>query len=107
MPLCKDKNFTVVDISGVHKLHVTFCGCIGHPPYHIQLLRDSWFPASLEHPETAFSFELLNFFQILNHHGKVSAYDFYSAVHNICDNTGLANLPVIKLLSRGFEYVLT
>ncbi|KIM81092.1 hypothetical protein PILCRDRAFT_9123 [Piloderma croceum F 1598] len=48
---------------------------------------------SLEHPETAFSFELLNFFQILNHQGKVSAYDFYLAVYNIRDNAGLANLP--------------
>ena len=94
MPFREDPNFTLVDVSGVHRVNIIFCGCPAHPHPRIQLLRHSWFPASIEHPETAFTFELLNFFHLLTLQGKISAYDFYTAVHGLRDNAGLAHLPV-------------
>ena len=54
-PLTKVNNFTVVDMSGVHSVHLCYCGCQSAPERHIQLLRHGWFPASMKLPETTFT----------------------------------------------------
>ena len=60
--------FTVVDTTGIHTINLTFCNCLSPLPLHeqTQLLRASWLPASWDRPQTAFTFNMLNSFQLLN-----------------------------------------
>ena len=86
--------FTVVDTSGIHTVNVSFCDCVGAPHRCVQLLRISWMPASIDHPKSAFTFDVLDTFHLLTLQGKTSAYDYYYSLAHKSDNTGLQNLKV-------------
>jgi hypothetical protein len=91
------KNFVVVDISGIHTIDIRFCAChdtIGGSSSHIQLLRFRCFPSTITRPRSAFTFEVLNTFHLLTLQSKVSAYDFYSSLAHKTDNTGILNIKV-------------
>jgi hypothetical protein len=60
----------------------------------MQLLQSTWFPASLDRPQTAFTFDVLDTFQLLNLQGKISAYDFYYSLDHKTDNTGTLGIQV-------------
>lgn len=92
--------FTLVDTTGIHTLKVVFCGCDAHPPQNIQLLRARWFPASMISPRSAFTFEVLNMFHVVNAQGKLSLYHFYNAIHRISDNAGIRDLKVSQTFLR-------
>lgn len=79
------EDFTVVNTSGLHIIPVSFCQCLGHPHIRIQLLRSGWFPASLGRPRSAFTFDCLETFQLLNLQGKLSAHDYCKALDQISD----------------------
>jgi hypothetical protein len=86
------KNFVVIDLSGVHKITVSFCGCVSaetkeNIPHRTQLLRHTWFPATTLDPHTAFTFDLLNTFQLLNLQSKISAHDFWNTIANKTSTT--------------------
>lgn len=91
------KELYVIDTSGVHVVSVRFCRCqfLGED---VQLLRYRWYPASPVAPHTAFTFDLLNTFQLLTLQGKLSAYDFYLSVERKTDNTGILGLQACLLL---------
>src|SRR5215470_7471589 len=97
MPGDVRRDFTVVHTNGVHSLIVRFCGC-GHLEdaslYRVQLLRMYWFPASLDSPRTAFTFDFLNTFHVLTLQSKISAYDYYLSVTRLSDNTGCSRQKV-------------
>ncbi|KAF7972080.1 hypothetical protein HWV62_19161 [Athelia sp. TMB] len=84
--------FTVVDSTGIHTVKLVFCGCAGHPPSNIQLLRARWFPATIRSPRSAFTFEVLNLFHLLNIQSKLSLYHFYYAIHSKSDNVGIRGI---------------
>ena len=88
------KDFAVVDISGIHTITLRFCACVGAPHARNQLLAASWFPASLDRPQTAFTFDVLDTFQLLNLQGKISAFDFYYSLDHKTDNTGVCSVQV-------------
>lgn len=92
------KSFTVVHLTGIHSIHLCYCGCRGAPERRIQLLRLGWFPASLKSPETAFTFDLLNTFHILNLQSKIALFDFWNAIRHKTDNVGTKDIKVILLL---------
>lgn len=87
-------DFTVMDTSGIHVLPLSFCQCLGHPHVRIQLLRTGWLPASLERPRSAFTFDCLEMFQLLNQQGKLSAHDYCKTLAQISDATSLKHFPV-------------
>ncbi|KAF7970236.1 hypothetical protein HWV62_24724 [Athelia sp. TMB] len=80
--------FVVVDNSGIHTTKLIYCGCPGHPPLNIQILRAGWYPATLVFPRSAFTFQVLKLFHLLNTQGKLSLHHFYKAIHSVTDNTG-------------------
>lgn len=88
------QGFTVLDTSGVHDIKLVYCGCPGHPYFNIQLLRARWFPATIRSPHSAFTFDVLNTFHLLNTQGKLSLYHFYNAIHCKSDNAGVRGLKV-------------
>ena len=88
------KKFMVVDLSSVHTIHVTFCGCRDSPEHHIQLLCQGWFPALTISPKTAFTFDVLNTFHLLNLQSKTALYDFLLAIHHKSDNLDIKQTKV-------------
>ncbi|KAJ3819155.1 hypothetical protein F5880DRAFT_1490152 [Lentinula raphanica] len=78
-PTLQCSKFTVVHMNGIHVLSLKFCGCprsVQHEPW-AQLLLCEWYPATIFQPQTAFTFQVLELFQLLNFEGKVTAYHFY------------------------------
>lgn len=95
-PSAINRGFTVVDTTGVHTINLAFCNCLSPLPLHerTQLLRASWLPASWDRPQTAFTFDMLNSFQLLNVQGKTSAFDFYEALERKLNGAGLYKIQV-------------
>ncbi|KAH9983825.1 hypothetical protein BJV77DRAFT_1062348 [Russula vinacea] len=61
--------FTVVHTNGIHTC--------------------SWLPATMEDPQTAFTFDILNSYLLLSLQGKVSREDYYVSISRHTDNTGV------------------
>lgn len=59
-----------------------------------QLLRVSWYPATLLNPETCATFEALELFHMTNLQGNLTVYDFYKALEMLTDGWQLHKLPV-------------
>lgn len=88
------EGFTVVDLGGIHVVAVVFCGCVGAPKNDIQLLRVRWFPGTIKDPRSAYTFDTLNTYHLLNLQGKLSLHDFYHSIRHKCDNAGVHELKV-------------
>lgn len=93
LPIRKD-NFVVIDSHGMHTVAVDFCGCQTAQTAVRQLLRLRWFPATVSEPSTAFTYRVLEQFQLLSLESKLSAYEFYNSIARRSDNTGLSALKV-------------
>jgi CxC2 like cysteine cluster associated with KDZ transposases len=90
-------DFTIVDISGIHTVTLRLCACPNAPHARTQLLMSSLLPASLDRPQSAFTFDVLDTFQLLNLQGKISAYDFYYSLDHKTDNTRTQSIQVYMI----------
>jgi hypothetical protein len=105
-PIPGPKKFLVIHVNGSHPVSLNYCGCSNsistatsmQQPKWEQLMRSRWFPGTHRRPGTAFTFEMLNQFQMLNFCGKVNPYDYYKAMERLTNNTG-AKIPVSTSLS--------
>lgn len=69
----------IVDANGIHDTMVLYCHCtLDSEP--IQLISAGLFPATMDRPETAFTFSLLDDFEVHTLASKKSAYDHYTAL---------------------------
>ena len=73
-----DSVLCIVHTSGVFQSRVRYCNCRNAPTHHIQLLRLQLFPASIINPQTAFTFLVLDHFEIDAMECKTSAMNFFS-----------------------------
>jgi hypothetical protein len=55
---------TIVDLAGVYTHKVVWCACTNAPEHWRQLLRMRLYPGSIQIPRTAFTFRLLNYFNM-------------------------------------------
>jgi hypothetical protein len=72
----------VYHTNSAHLIKVSYCQCGGPAGGYLfpnQLLQ-SWFPASLTHLQTTFTFALLKHFHHLTLQGKTTTYDFYNSL---------------------------
>ncbi|EIN05248.1 hypothetical protein PUNSTDRAFT_75081, partial [Punctularia strigosozonata HHB-11173 SS5] len=79
------RNFVVFHTNGHHRLRLIYCGC-GTPVKSEQLLLFRLFPATTAEPRTAFTFDCLNTFHLLNLQGKLTLHDYYQAMIRMTDN---------------------
>ena len=77
---------TLVDITGVHFLPVHFCTCPNAPMRYIQLLRHALYPVSYDRPQTAFSFRVLDDFDLDNLETKGTAQRYYAKLCRLTNN---------------------
>lgn len=99
VPEAGHKDFTVIDTTGIHHVAVKFCGCDQRISARQQLLRIDWFPATVHYPQTCATVHVLRQFHIITLTGKLSAYEYYRALENLTDNTGVSVPKVSHLLS--------
>ena len=99
------QRINVIDISSYHIVRVRFCMC-SHSSFlesFRQLLRVSWFPASILRPKTVFTFDLLDTYHKISMQGKLNLYDFYTMIMQKTDNCGRWKVKV----SVGLSVALT
>ncbi|KIJ16596.1 hypothetical protein PAXINDRAFT_75122 [Paxillus involutus ATCC 200175] len=76
---------TVVDISGIHITAICPCKCPQQSPFRAQLLQIGLYPATQKSPRTAFTFQLLESFRLMNLECKVTAMSFYKYLRRVTD----------------------
>ena len=91
------KRVFVLHLSGIHEIAVDYCNCdekgnAGN--WRTQCLWREWMPATHKNPETCCTFCLMEVFHLQNLQAKTSAYDFYTTLAKLSDNTGTHALPV-------------
>ncbi|KAF7799366.1 hypothetical protein EIP86_010598 [Pleurotus ostreatoroseus] len=82
----------VIHTNGHHPVNLLFCNCdkIHESGDRVQqLLRAELYPATLTDPTTYCTFRVLENFHILTLQSKISAYDYYTSLEKITDNSGL------------------
>ncbi|KZV68900.1 hypothetical protein PENSPDRAFT_581762 [Peniophora sp. CONT] len=93
----RDVIMTIVDISGVHTVAVSYCGCQNRPLDDTlapsQLLDIGWWPSTFVMPRTAVTAETCKLFQAFNQRGKLTAHDFWNGLVALTDGAGLRKVP--------------
>lgn len=77
---------TIVDIHGVQFLPVHFCQCSDASSHPLQLLQLGLYPASHDRPQTAFTFRVLDDFDLENLESKASAERYYTKLKRLSSN---------------------
>lgn len=100
LPASADKDFTVIHHNGIHHVSVDFCHCgRGRGVEHRQqLMRNGWWPASIANPQTCATIACLRQFHKINNLSKVAVYEYYRALQQLSDNTGI-NLVSVRARS--------
>ncbi|KAJ7025446.1 hypothetical protein C8F04DRAFT_1212864 [Mycena alexandri] len=88
-----DKDFAIIDITGVHTVRLNFCECDARILHRQQLMRVRLWPATVKNPQTCATFGVIRLFQTLNCLGKVSAHDFVRTLELLTNNDGLTPPP--------------
>jgi hypothetical protein len=79
--------FTVVHTNGVHATRLAFCACVGAGNRRQQLLKAQLFPATVDQPVTAFTFNVLHEYHIHSLESKQAAYSYMRALQRLTNNT--------------------
>ena len=79
----------VINVNGIHKVNLDFCGCNHAQTHYKQLLQSQWFPATTFGPHTAAMFTVLKGFYLLSLESKASVFEFYSSLVHLSDNMDL------------------
>jgi hypothetical protein len=95
----KDRAVNVVHTTGVFKHKVRWCQCPNQPHETVQLFQMRLFPASHIHPETAFTFDVLDHFHIDAMECKTAAASFSKKLCRLTNNVFPDTVPVILDLS--------
>ncbi|KIK15371.1 hypothetical protein PISMIDRAFT_56127, partial [Pisolithus microcarpus 441] len=79
---------TIVHTDRIFSHEVSVCNCPGSDSsdWHLDLLRQRLFPASISKPKTAFTFDVLDHFLIDAPECKTSAMSFYQKLKRFTNN---------------------
>ncbi|KAJ7769085.1 hypothetical protein DFH07DRAFT_954323 [Mycena maculata] len=81
-----DNDFVIIDVLGVHKLHLDYCGCGQGGLRTIQLFRAGLWAATTTNPKTAATLTVLKRYHVMSFESKCSVLDFYQALARETDN---------------------
>ncbi|KAJ7810476.1 hypothetical protein B0H13DRAFT_2243448 [Mycena leptocephala] len=102
-PLAANKDFCLIDVTGVHTVAMSYCLCDSSIEKRQQLMRVCWWPATARDPKTCATFPVVRLFQIMNCLGKVSAHDFLRSLELLTNNDGLDPPPDRR---RAFRHIV-
>ncbi|KIJ55079.1 hypothetical protein M422DRAFT_152098, partial [Sphaerobolus stellatus SS14] len=97
-PTTGPADFVVLDFNGIHHIKIQFCKCSQAATRPVQLLHVGWYPTSSWRPKSAVTFSLLQGFDIIQLQSKISAYNYYTALEHITDNTSITTVAVSTCL---------
>ncbi|TFK60799.1 hypothetical protein BDN72DRAFT_744711, partial [Pluteus cervinus] len=90
----KGRLTVIVDSTGFHSHDVHYCCCPASPEEDFpQLLQSSLFPATLNKPRTAFTFNLLKDIHVHGLTSKKSVYDYHDALRRLTDPVFPGQVP--------------
>ena len=89
-----DRQMTLIHVNGVFQHCVRFCQCQGAIPEHEQLFGHYLFPSSFDRPQTAFTFDVLDYYAIDAMECKTSAQSFFHKLRRVTNNAFPDELPV-------------
>lgn len=89
-----DRRMTLIHVNGVFEHCVRFCRCLGAMSEHEQLFKHRLFPSTFDRPETAFTFDLLDYFSVDSMECKTSAQSFFQKLRRVTDNAFPDEVPV-------------
>ncbi|KAI6033374.1 hypothetical protein EDC04DRAFT_2868870 [Pisolithus marmoratus] len=86
---------TIVHTEGIFTHQISGCNCPGSDPiqWHLELLWQRLFPASISKPKTAFTFDVLDHFLIDALECKTSAMSFYQKLKRFTNNAFTERVP--------------
>jgi CxC2 like cysteine cluster associated with KDZ transposases len=93
-------NFVVIDTNGVHEVGLDYCGCETAQHRTTQLLRARWYPATPVTPNTAATFNVLEYFHLLTFESKASVFEFLHALMRRTNNISITDVPVSFTVSK-------
>jgi hypothetical protein len=88
------RHTTIVNTNGIQISRIEYCYCLSSATKPLQLIAAGLFPATMEQPDTAFTFEVLNDFHVHTLTSKKSAYDYFTALKKHTDSTFSHELSV-------------
>ena len=92
--ISKPRKVTIIHTNGVHDYQLEFCQCVDALAEPFQLTCSRLFPATIERPETLFTFDILDHFHTLNLTSKILAYDYWDALVKQTDHVFPKSIPV-------------
>ena len=103
------KPFFVLQSNGIHEVAVDYCDCdkkgdAGN--WRIQCLQWEWMPATRKNSETCCMFCMMELFHLQNLQAKTLAYNFYTTLAKLTDNTGTRALPVSPTVFMSISFQL-
>jgi hypothetical protein len=90
-----DRTLILVDRTGVHRHHVRWCHCESSVGQEWQLFNMGLFPSTFKKPQTAFTFDVLDYFHIDSMECKTSANNFFTKLRRLTSNAFPDTVPVI------------
>jgi hypothetical protein len=94
----KEETMVIVDTNGVFSQRVRWCACPDQLRRDMVLFRMGLFPATLDKPKTAFTFQLLDYFHLDQMECKTSASNFFNKLRRITNPTFPHKVPVCDIL---------
>lgn len=89
-----DRRMVLVHVNGVFEHCIRFCKCEGALPDHEQLFVHRLFPSTFNRPETAFTFDVLDYYGIDAMECKTSAQSFFQKLRRVTNNAFPSEVPV-------------
>lgn len=100
------RHIVVVHTNGIHHIHVQYCRCARANSEAMQLTCARLFPATMDAPQTVFTFDVLRDFHVHSLASKKSAMDHFTALQNHTNKAFPQKTPVrslIHLLSHAYS----
>lgn len=92
------RRIVVVHTNGIHHIHAQYCRCARAASEAIQLTQSRLFPATMDAPQTAFTFDVLRDFHVHCLASKKSAMDHFTALQNHTNKAFPQKTPVRSLI---------
>lgn len=92
-PGAAPRGFMIMHTNGFHPVSLQFCNCNQvhrAGTRYEQLLRAELFPSTALDPTTCCTFRMLEQFHLLTLQSKITAYDYYTTLSVLTNNTGTA-----------------
>ncbi|KAE9393383.1 hypothetical protein BT96DRAFT_959082 [Gymnopus androsaceus JB14] len=90
-PKAGHTNFMVIDNDALHTVAIDYCEC---------LLEIGWWPSTAHEPQTVATFNALQRFHVINLRGHLSPTDYYRAIEELTDGTGLHRPSFMLILCQ-------